>query len=123
MHPESYYINRINKLKEHIKELDKQQEDYEAERNSILNYIDELQYNLYKAQAETWCNDAYEGKHKHITYAELPEYVRQELYSFIDKHKQGCEGSDEECKKCGQMCIAKGYEEFKKKYNIETIQW
>ena len=68
-------------------------------------------------------NDAYEGKHKHITYAELPEYVRQEMYSFIDKHKQGCEGSDEECKKCGQACIAKGYEKFKKKYNIETIQY
>ena len=43
MHPESYYINRINKLKERIKELDKQQEEYEAEKNSILNDIDELQ--------------------------------------------------------------------------------
>lgn len=123
MHSESYYINRINKLKERIKELDKQQEEYKAEKNSILNDINELQYNLSMVQTEKWINEAKEGKYKHITYEELPEYVKQDIYTYIDKYKQSCDGLYEECKKCGQMCIAKGYEEFKKKYNIETIQY
>lgn len=123
MHTESYYVNRINKLKERIKELDKQQEEYEAEKNSVLTEIDELQYNLSMVHAEQWINEAKEGKHKHITCKELPEYVFQDLYSFIEKYKQTCEGVYEECKLCGEMCIAKGYEEFKKTYNIETIQW
>ena len=123
MQSESYYTNRIYKLKERIKEIDKQLEEYEAEKNSVLNEIDELHYDLSMVNAEQWINEAKEGKHKHITYKELPEYVRQDLYSMIHKHKQGCSGSFEECNKCVQMCIANGYEEFKKTYNIETIQW
>lgn len=123
MYPESYYINRINKLKDRLSELDKQQEDYEVERNELLNYLEELEYNLSIAQAETWIKEAKEGKHKQVTYEELPDYVKQDIYTYIDKYKQGCKGGDAECKKCGQACIAKGYEEFKKKYNIETIQY
>ena len=123
MHPESYYINHINKLKDRLSELDKQQKENEAERNKLLNYLEELEYNLSIAQAETWIKEAKEGKHKQVTYEELPEYVKQDIYTYIDKYKQCCDGLYEECKKCGQMCIAKGYEEFKKKYNIETIQY
>ena len=123
MHQESYYINRINKLKERIKELDKQQEDYEAERNDLLNYIEELEYSLSMVKAESWIKEAKEGKHKNVLYAELPDYVRQDIYVCIDKYKQGCKGEDGECKKCGQACIAKGFEDFKNKYNIETIHF
>lgn len=121
MNLESYYTNRINKLKEHIKEIDKRIEECETEKNSVLSEIDEL--HLSMVHAELWMNEAKEGKHKRITYRELPEYVREDLYSMIDKHKQDCNGTFEECNKCPQICIAKGYEEFKKKYNIETIQW
>lgn len=123
MHTESYYTNRIDKLKEHIKEIDKQIINYEAERNSVLTEIDELHYSLSMINVEKWVNEAKEGKHKHITYKELPEYVHQDLYSMIHKYKQDCDGSFEECNKCSQICIAKGYEEFKRTYNIETIQW
>lgn len=123
MHPESYYINKINKLKERIKELDKQQEDYEAERNSILNTIDELQYYLSQSQAEEWINEAKQGLHKKVMYNEVPQYVKNDLFAIINSYTQNCTGNEDECRKCGQMCVAKGYEEFKKKYNIETIQY
>ena len=123
MYSEKYYENRIRKLKDRLSELDKQQESYEAERNDLLNYIEELEYNLSMVKAESWIQEAKEGKHKNVLYAELPDYVRQDIYVCIDKYKQGCKGEDAECKKCGQMCIAKGYEDFKKKYNIETIHF
>lgn len=123
MYPESYYIKRINNYKEKIKQLDKEHEDYEALRNQLLNVIDEYNYSLMQVRAQNWIDEADQGLHKEVKFNELPEYVRHDLYSCIDRHKQGCDGDGAECEKCGQMCIAKGYEEFKTKYNIEKITY
>lgn len=108
---------QIAMTEDKINELDAIINKYELEKINLENKLNDLCKESEMVEGEKFANECENGKHPVILWDEVPNYMRKDLQTMIDKHIEGLETEDVQ-----QQGIIKAIEEFKAKYKIEEIE-
>lgn len=100
-----------------INEIDAVINKYELEKINLENKLNDLCQESETVEGEKFANECENGKHPVILWNEVPNYMRKDLQTMIDKHTEGLETEDAQ-----KQGVIKAIEEFKTKYKFEKIE-
>ena len=89
---------------------------YALEKTNLENKLNDLFQECEMIEGEKFANECENGKHPVIFWGDVPNYMRKDLQTMIDKHTEELETEDIEQR------IIKAIEEFKTKYKFEKIE-
>lgn len=107
---------QITITEDKINEINAVINKYELEKTNLENKLNDLRQESEMVEGKKFANECENGKHPVIYWGDVPNYMRKDLQTMIDKHTEGLETEGVQ-----QQGIMKAIEEFKTKYKFEKI--